>query len=1318
MSEENIIVIIKWGPLLFLLLALLTGMLVGLIKGRRKSLRRTIYVVLFVVACFIFTPKITELLMRVEIQGLTIEGYINKFIEENEQINEIFQEIPALKEVIVYYPNAIFSLVLFLVMTFVILPLSFPLYWIYLIFYTIIEKCIFKYSKYKKDENGKILRNEKGKKIKDKKDKHRLTGAFIMGVQYTVLSSVIFVPVGVITRLYQDGKEASTSKDLSTLEDLQEYKQFINYIDVFNDSIIGKITNSAANKSIAAYLTPIVVEGEKTTMEEDLSNLVVAAVYLEESGLIKLLSGDIDLMTLDLSKINVNKLDQLIEALFKSSTLKSIIGDGVNYVLENHLKDVLVSFTEDNNIVDKVKYSNALEVKEELLRVTDLLKTVINAKLLEAYQKNTTNVVGIANEVSTANVESILNKILSIKILSKAMPGVITKLLKNEGLTKELTEADNNEIVKLVVDMMNFAKSLEIQHLDDITQGNVMDNIVEILYKDGVIKEKSKSSLASFLANAASSNIFSEVLATQLNKLLEQFEINLNGKMLLNVNTKEAWVSELNVLENIFELYQTYKSEEKVDFLLATELLDNLKSTKAMILAFPIAYQKLFPSIGIEVDLDKIQYVDYSQENANEQEVQFYQYWTQQLQHLDVICKELAKLRITSVSDISLDLLELDSNITSLSIIIQEVFTSDLLKDGVSDFLNDTLKDLFVEFEISLGDGAIDNVNSKTIVKPLYIVKDEKEIEVELKDNKYYIGSVEVTYENGKILYQTQEYDANENTIAKIWGRELTNLADILDVIKTGDLLDRTNLSIVLDSVDNMYLLENCKNDLLLYAVKSTGILSTDEFDAIDKTNISFTKEKNILLNVIDKQEVLKDISSIDFATISDETITDLAFVLENVLSSDILGNYAADNIVSLASNVDITLDKATVLSADTWEADLKLMKTAINMNKDSFDRVTIETLLNGIEGSSLLGGIKNQLLLDTARKITIAGVSIPSSLTSDDINYTDEKNAILVASDNLTLLESMSGNEFSLSSVDSEKISELLSVSLKSKMFGNSVIDTLVSVFNDNDIKHDLDTTGNNNLITSIKAVDSKDNWKKEIDLIKSLLEINTKEEVTTTLFTNIENNSVLLGGCKANLLYRMIKEIDKAQPDLDINTEITINSLVENNYKQYKIERDVLLDLVELSTVTNMDNIDTETKDDVADVLNNLADSVVFEASYNDVVNDIVTSMSSNDNLTDWGVSVNSQPQVDDWNVELTSLIAIRDNAQSINNMTLTTLDAELVGTTLDQIDASKIVSGSNAAANAIVKAIAGDSATISKGTHTSWVDAFEEFQSQFEE
>ena len=1457
MTSETILTIIKWGPLGFLLLAFLFGMLVGVIKGRRKALRRSIYVFLFLLVAFIVTPMITQSAMVVEIKGVTVLEYVENAVKNNEEINNIFVAIPALKDVLLSYPQAIFSLVLFLVMAWIVLPLSFPIYWIYLIIYSSIEKHVFKYSKYKLDEDGNILRDEKGKKIKDKKKKHRFVGSLMMGTQYAILASVIFVPVGVVTRLYRDGKNASVKKDLSSIKYLENFNEIFIYIDAFNDSFIGKLTNSGLNEAVANGLTPVIVEGEKTTMETELSKVVIAAVYLQECGLIETLSSGEDINTLDLTKLDLTKLDKVINLIFESKTLNALVGDGVNYVLETVLKDTLVSFTEDENIISKIKYENSSEVKAELLKVTDTLRTLINAQLLENYQNNKDNLVAVVNEVSTSDVETLLNKILSIKILSKSMPGVVSKLLKDYGLTNQLSEENNSEVVKLVVDVVKFVKSLEITNITDVTEGNVLDNVTGILYKDGVIKENSKQSLATFLSDISSSIMFNEVLVTQLNKLLSDVEINLNSQMLVNLKTKQDWLNEFVVLEDIFELYDEYKTEEKVDFLKASELLSNLKETKAMILALPVAYKTLFPELGIEVDLEKIQFIDYSQPDADAQELAFYTYWKQQLTHIEVMSQEFAKLNITSIADISLDLLDLNTNVVSLSKILEEVFTADLFKDSVTNILDETLTDLVSEFGFNLNENAVSNVNNTLVSVPYYITMEEDELDVRFNDNKYYVNNVEVTVVDNNVTYNGNEYQLHKNTLSRVWYGEIDNLASIVKVIKTADFENKENLTIVFDAIEDMKLLDGAREDLLLYAVESIGVLPQADFEAIDKDAVDYSEEKEILLNVVDKMDLVKDLSDLDFATITDNQISDLSFVLENVLSSKIFGNYAANMIIDLSTNVGVTLDKQTVINANTWENDLKLIRsattlsvdsfnrdtleplldglevsdllkdvkvdmlldavetaavlpqadfeaidkdavdyseekeillnvvdkidivkdlselnfatmtdnqitdlsyilnnvlqskifgdytatiivdaaqnvganinkqtvvnantwendlklirTATNLNSDTFVRNTIEPLLNGMESSSLLKDVKNDVLLETVRKLNIDGLTIPSSLTGEQLNYTDEKNAILAASDNLDLLTSISKQEMNLSTVDSNQVSELLLKTIKSQIFSNTVVSSLVEVFNDNSIRHDFDLTGNGNLENTIKSISTKEMWKQEIDLIQGLLVVDTKEEVTSTLFTNIEE-SVLLGGCKANLLLRMLKEISIKQPDLKLNVNLKVEDLTQDSYAQYEVEKKVLLDLSNLEGISNLEDITESNKGEMADMLNNLSDSTVFTKSYSDLVSKIVTSMSENSELISWGVTVNSNPQVTDWNDELTALLTIKDSVSKINSMTLQTANVELVGETLDQMDISKIVDGSEAAANVIATKISGTSTTISKVGYNSWIEAFD--------
>ena len=110
-----------------------------------------------------FTPKICALILSISINGTTISGLIDDFIANNEELQKLFNDVPGLESLVETYPNAIISLVLFLVLALVGLPLSFPIYWVYMAIYALISKVIFRYSRYQRDEDGKIIRNEKRK---------------------------------------------------------------------------------------------------------------------------------------------------------------------------------------------------------------------------------------------------------------------------------------------------------------------------------------------------------------------------------------------------------------------------------------------------------------------------------------------------------------------------------------------------------------------------------------------------------------------------------------------------------------------------------------------------------------------------------------------------------------------------------------------------------------------------------------------------------------------------------------------------------------------------------------------------------------------------------------------------------------------------------------------------------------------------------------------------------------------------------------------------------------------------------------------------
>ena len=136
MDEQTIALIIKWGPLALVASVFLFYFIKGIIKGTYKVTRRLIYVLLYVVLTFIFIDNITSFLLDLKLDFVDFPGartYIVDFVENNDTVNKFFAYSPDLKSLIVDHPEIILSPIVFLILVLIVLPFSFPLYWIYVL---------------------------------------------------------------------------------------------------------------------------------------------------------------------------------------------------------------------------------------------------------------------------------------------------------------------------------------------------------------------------------------------------------------------------------------------------------------------------------------------------------------------------------------------------------------------------------------------------------------------------------------------------------------------------------------------------------------------------------------------------------------------------------------------------------------------------------------------------------------------------------------------------------------------------------------------------------------------------------------------------------------------------------------------------------------------------------------------------------------------------------------------------------------------------------------------------------------------------------
>ena len=1322
MSQENILAIIKWGPILLFLIIFLCGLLIGMIQGNRRVIKRLIYVAIYTTCVILLLPMTTRAIMTVEVNGVTVNSYVNEILTENETVNDLFSQVPALREIVLEYPSALVSMALFFVLMFVGLPLSFPLYWVYMIFYALISKLIFKYSRFQKDEEGKYIRTEKGKKIKKKKH-HRVVAGVIKGSQYVIVTSMLFAPLGFVTRIYKEAQNTSERESLADITYFESFKDYLAYLDAYNNGFVGFVTDNPFNKAITNYLTQIDIDGNKTNVEEELTSVVKAAVYLEESGIIETLSTGADINTLDLTKLDVDKLELAITILFNAKSLDAVIGDGVNYVLNSYLSEQLVNLTGDTDIVSKLAYANSSEVKQDLLAVTGLLKEIINAQVLKHYQDNQGDVIKVINEVSTTDVEKILNKVLSIQILSKAMPGVLNGLLDDYGLVETLTREDNNEYVSLILDAVNLVKSLELTSMSALMEGDIVSNITNSLYKNGTIKNNTIDALAQLLSRVTSSEIFDDILVTQLNNVLSGMDIKLNAQMIANIKTKQEWKNELVVIDDLSTIYKDYTTENKVDFLRVNNLMNKLKDTKAMILAFPIAYKTIFPMMNIEIDPDKIVYIDYTKEDADEEEAKFYAYWKEQLVSLELISEYIAQLEITSIDGISLDLLKEEENQEVVANMLATAFDMDLLKSGVITYLDTMIGEMLSSYEIDLNEGAIAGVNSLVELYPNYVVIDEEEYNVD-QDNKYYIDGAEYVVDGEELI---------PNTLNRVWLNEVKHLSVVVDTLtSSGDFTDQVTVSTILDAVDAMYLLKEVKVDLLLYAIDSTGLV---DVSGINKSQIDFSKEKEVLINIISKMDTISGLGDINFKDMTSDEQEDLAYVLTNVIKSDVLSGVAIDAIVSaMTTGAGISHDEdtadsenaaliATIKAVTNWNEELEAIKELTSIdNAEDVSSALFET----IESSEILGACKYNIMITMIKTVNESLTGDVESLVVPTITQLkamvtvsgQEKSQYQLTKD--LILDASSLENVDLSTMNDSDISKLSEVIEKMKLSSvfvgkyNEFVNGLADVLIDANINHD-DETGSDDakLITTINTVSD---WEKELKAIKKVTTINGEEDVNDELFETVES-STILGACKYNIMITFIDSINEGfgdgetqltRPSVELlKSTITVSGVTKS---QYQLTKELIADVSKLSDL-DLSTIDNNGIVDTADIIEKMKASVVFVPKYDEFVETLV------DNITNADYGVEAQASgVDDWEKELTLLSNVTKGMNALKDIDKDSEDAaDIIGSLLEAMDESSLItkSSSQNVANKILTDLLNDDNdhVVNKDDDKSWTETFEE-------
>jgi len=1317
MNPGTIELLIKWGPLALIGIIFLVCFLVGLIRGSYKVMRRLVYVVLYVVLIWIFIDNITGFVLdfNIPFNDLgSVRKLIKEFIEGNETITKFLEYSPEMKALIIDSPEIIVSPILFVVLILIGLPLSFPIYWIYLLIWHIFAKCVLKREKYQKDEDGNILRDEKGKKIKVRRRKHRLVGGFVRGAQGVALICVVLLPVNFVNRIYNNAKVAAELEKGETLcgsiglANIDE--QICRYIDAYNGSITSKLSgNKSLDKFINDRLTSVKINGEKVSLEKELSNLAVSFVYLNDSGLLDLLTNsDLNLDTLDLSILNFDKINLAIDSLFSSYVISNISEAGVKYVMNEVLNDRLIDLLKDDDIVSKLEYEDSDAIQKELKDVVDIIKYAVEKNIDNIIINDKDNVISIVNNVDSSDVESLLNKLLTLRIVSNAMPSALKAYGEEYGINgvEQMTSELNNEISKNLVNALKFVKTMELTSMDELNEGDLVDNLANALFVNGALKTNSKDSLATLLHELNSSYLFKNVISSQVNKLLEEKDYKVDARVLKYVESKEAWLKELDVLENAYVIYDEYNESETINYDNITNLLNLMSGTKVMISVLPFAYDEMLPEMGIEIDNEGLPVIDFDGENEDASKSEFYDTWEAELLVLKNVADSIEVLELQSLEDITVELLDDEENVDALATVMSEVYKSELLKEPFVDYMKDTINEFVVDYEVEFTKEELLSIDTK-----------EK------------------------------------------WENEFANINNVLDVdFGNEENITGENLSNVFDAVGSMELFKTKKIDILKYAIRESEFLTQEEYDSInwpsndDQASVDafWDNETSVLVDIVDEKDTIETLSTnVDLKTLDTDEIGGL---LNRTMESNILNTIVTNKVSELFIDNDVRDDrdsedstvnlKNSISSVSDWKEELASIKEILNINEENMNEVIdgntrVEEMFVIIEESELLQNTRANLLLKAVKTINIS--EVPSEVTVDVLKandyekYDNEKNVIIDVSKEKDMFDDIATMD--LKSIDIVKIGELLDTVISSIIFKDYVADEIVKVFVSNELYDDRDY-GSEYTINLKNSVVNVTSWENELEIIKDMLNmtgdnfdevVNGKTRVEI-MFDNF-GNSELLKYKRANLL---IKAIDTIKlEDVSVPSDVTVATLSNNAYDQYDKEINVFITFAEnIDAVDGLDDItalNEESRGAIANVLDAMKESKILEDKYVNTLDIALSSINNNQDLRDYGVVFKTKEQTNNykdivWVNEINSLTTISDNINTVSKYDETSIDTTeerlitigIIGSTLDAVSSSAFLGDEQAdmIADSVISALTnGLINEVSKDINKTWSQVFTE-------
>ena len=581
--------------LLILCFILYLMFIIGKKQGIKKSLYKISYRAICIVFSFVTAPYINEYLVNynlydigksIKYNGLHFYRFIDFFEEiivHNEVLNDIYNLIPSLKNLLMDFPQVLFIPFTYVIVFIITSILLFPIY----LYVT------------RKKEN-EVLYDGPVKKSPE------IWAGILNCVQFIFVISVILTPINGLTRIYKESTNNLISDNSNICEEtkyIDKYALACSIIEGYNSSALGLLGENPINKKLYNSLTRINYGDKNTNLNNEVVSIARAGVVLNKTGLLSAIEVESfeEVNNLNLHSLTSEDIDVVIEA-FKQSLytkdvmyelydwsksyldwiLVTLVGEEYefNYEYDDVVEELEIILRTLNYILNKTEFLN--NINEIYMIINRFIKDPITGTNIPADIRLFFDVV---YTLDLETLKDIFTHLKESRIYQDVVPQILENVLRPAGL--RVSFSDNPEEL-----------NQGILHLFDII--DIIKNHAYVYDILKLLNDLTKEELQQF-ANAIDYFNKSQTMPHFIHDVAilgvkaAQLKLDLPYEAIYKV---KDWIRELELAQLVIQLVSTYIDYEYIDYDKAWYILKNYDNTVLFETAIKYAIE-LLPKVFI-----------------------------------------------------------------------------------------------------------------------------------------------------------------------------------------------------------------------------------------------------------------------------------------------------------------------------------------------------------------------------------------------------------------------------------------------------------------------------------------------------------------------------------------------------------------------------------------------------------------------------------------------------------------------------------------------------------------------------------------------